>query len=254
MSERVRIQEKLLRDIDKQPIPNVTYGKSQYTMVKEDRQRIELSRGCPHGCKYCFEAKYAYAQKLKDVQQFPIPEIRKNHVEILDMNFLWQPNILDRIKELGRKRVNGKVVYYEEICGLDYRLITDEVAKALKESRFVNPRIAWDGVVNEQYQIKDTVRKLKAAGYRSEEIGVFMLVNHKIPYEECLKKLDILKVWNCRVCDCCYDGGYKNAIPEFWTADQIKDFRRRSRKHNQIVGFKLDPEIKVKNKNQTSVF
>jgi hypothetical protein len=82
----------------------------------------------------------------------------------------------------------------------------------------------------------------KRAGYRSEDLSVFMIVNWKIPITECEKKLDLLKVWNVKVCDCCYDGGYKLAKPMFWTPEQIKRFRAKCRKHNQLVRFKIDPE------------
>jgi len=221
-----------------------TYGKPQYNKIKNNRQRIELSRGCPHGCPYCFEAKYHLAPKIKDVVVFPIPKIKKNYIEILDMNFLWQPNILERIKELGNIKVNDKIVYYEEICGFDFRLITEEIAVALKKARFKKIRLAWDWFLKHQYKLKDTINCLLKAGYKTRDISCFMIINYKIPYEECLLKLDILKVWNIKVCDCCYDGGYKYAISEFWAEFQIKDFRKKCRKHNQLINFGIDPEIK----------
>ncbi len=82
------------------------------------------------------------------------------------------------------------------------------------------------------------------AGYRSEDLSVFMLANWKIPYVECCKKLDLLKVWNVKVNDCCFDGGYKQAKPKDWDIDQIKRFRAKCRLHNHMVLFKIDPELK----------
>lgn len=244
-SQNFEIKQGLLRDRDKEPIPDTTYGKPQYDAVKGDRQRIELSRGCPHGCEYCYETKYAYAPTMEEVKQFPIPEIRKNYVEILDMNFLWQPDVKDRIRKLGEIKVDGKVVHYEEICGFDYRFLNQEICDLLKEARFVKPRIAWDGRIENQFKIKDTVDQLKNAGYSSEEIVVFMITNHDIGFEECIRKLDLLKVWSVKVCDCHFDGGYVYARknPRTWTSKEMKKFRRKCRKHNQIVNFKIDPEI-----------
>ena len=74
-------------------------------------------------------------------------------------------------------------------------------------------------------------------------LSVFILVNWKTPYADCLKKLDLLKVWNVKVNDCCWDGGYKIAKPHYWELSQIKEFRRKCRKHNQLVRFKIDPEL-----------
>ena len=60
-------------------------------------------------------------------------------------------------------------------------------------------------------------------------------------------KLDTLKIWNVEISDCCWDGGYKVALHGgcklYWTLEQIKRFRRESRKHNQMVNFDgIDPE------------
>ena len=82
------------------------------------------------------------------------------------------------------------------------------------------------------------------AGYAPRDLSVFMIVNWKIPYVECCQKLDLLKIWNVKVNDCCWDGGYAIAKPKYWTPEQIKKFRRMCRKHNQMVRFKIDPEYK----------
>ena len=228
-------------DIKKEkPIPNTTWGKPQYNKIKDNKQRIELSRGCINGCPWCYEP---HIPKIEDVEVFEIPKIKKNHVEILDMNFLWQPNIIRKIKDLGKIKVNNKVVYYEEICGLDYRLMTQEIANELKKARFIKVRLAWDGSIKEQYRIKDTINMLIKAGYKAKQLSLFMLVNWKIPKIECERKLDIMKVWNVKVCDCCYDGGYANAIPKDWKERDIREFRSKCRKHNQIVNFGIDPEL-----------
>lgn len=161
------------------------------------------------------------------------------------MNFLARTDALNIIKELGNLRVNGKVIYYEFVCGLDYRLLTQEIANAVKKSRFVRPRLAWDGSFGEQYKIKDATEMLIDAGYKRNDLMLFMIVNWRIPYSECLRKLDLMKVWGVKVCDCCYDGGYKYAVPEYWTLKEIKDIRFKCRKHNQLVLFGIDPQPSI---------
>lgn len=222
--------------LGKKPFFGTTYDRPQYNAIKGNIQRIELHRGCPWNHEYCYEPQIN--------EDFPIPELTRNKVQILDMNPLCRANVLDTIIELGSLRVNNRVIYYEAVCGFDFRLLTQEIADALKAARFVRPRLAWDGPLNEQYKIKNAVKIFLKAGYRNRDLMLFMIVNWRIPYVDCLLKLDIMKVWGVKVCDCCYDGGYKYAVPEHWTADELKSIRAKSRKHNQLVNFGLDPEIK----------
>jgi hypothetical protein len=231
------------------PKIHTTYGKAQYNYVKGDKQRIELHRGCPwskglqHGVEY---GGYCYEPSI--YEDFPIPELVKNHVEILDMNLLARHDVLSIIKELSLKLVDGKVVYYEAVCGFDFRFLTQEIAEWLKLARFVRPRLAWDSSFSDQLKIKDAIKKLVKAGYQHNEISLFMIVNWKVSYWECLRKLDLMKVWNVKVCDCCYDGGYRYATPSFWTKQELVKFRRISRKHNQLVLFGMDPQPSIEAK------
>lgn len=197
---------------------------------KKKVQRFETSRGCPNYCEYCYEPT--------KLEVFELPEVTEKRVQILDMNFLWQPNVIDRIKSL-RKRGT----HYELVCGIDYRLLTHEIATELKKSMFIPIRFAWDGGYNDQYKIRDTLKMLLNAGYNKRDISVFMLVNHKISYDECCNKLDLLKVWGVKVADCCFDGGYKNTTVFKWPKHYIKPFRAKCRKHNQLINFQIDPEV-----------
>lgn len=221
----------------KSPFYGTTYDRPQYNMVIGEVQRIELHRGCPWGHEYCYEPPIN--------EDFSIPELIKNEVQILDMNFLVRRDALEIIRELGAKRINGKTVRYEFVCGVDYRFLTQDIADSMKASRFLRPRIAWDGPFSEQMKIKDVVEKLVKAGYRRNEVSCFMIVNWRIPYAECLRKLDLLKVWNIKVCDCCFDGGYKVAVPVHWTLEEMRDIRLKCRKHNQLVLFGVDPQDKI---------
>jgi len=218
------------------PKIRTTYDKPQYNYVKGYRQRIELHRGCPWQHEYCYEPKID--------EDFPIPELTKNYVEILDMNLLARKNVLSLIWQLKNAKVNGKKVKFQAVCGFDFRFLTPTIALSLKAANFVRPRMAWDGPFSDQMKIKDAVETLVKVGYKRKEISLFIIVNWKVPYAECLRKLDLMKVWNVKVCDCCYDGGYKYATPFYWTQKELTNFRRISRKHNQLVLFGIDPELK----------
>lgn len=193
-------------------------------------KKIQFTSGCPNNCHYC---KEPFTMKYYEPE---IPE--DQNIQILDMNFLANPNALKILKTLPIRNS------YELICGIDFRRLTPEICKWLKKRRFIKIRWAWDYGFSQQKKHQKVWKMFKKAGYRSEELSVFILVNWKIPYVECVKKLDLLKVWNVKVNDCCWDGGYKIAKPVYWTPEQIKKFRRMCRKHNQMVNFKIDPELK----------
>jgi PIN domain nuclease of toxin-antitoxin system len=214
----------------------INYSYGPYNKFNETEQWIRITEGCPHHHPYCYEP-----QELK---VFGIPNIVRNKVKIMDMNLLCKPEAERIISELGFLRVDGKVVYYELICGIDYRFLTSEIAKALRTSRFQNIRIAWDWWYKNQYAISKAIKMLFKAGYKNKELMIFMICNWKISYQENLKKLELCKVWNVKVSDCWFDNQVSpNIKPIHWLPEEIKSFRHRVRKHNQLVTFGMDPEI-----------
>jgi len=231
----------------KKPFYGTTYDGPQYNKVVGPTQRIELHRGCP----WAEEHEYCYEPLM--YEDFPVSEITTNQVQILDMNPLARKDILEIINQFGEIRVNGKVVHYEFVCGVDFRLLTQEIADAMKRCRFVRPRLAWDGPFSDQLKIKDGIDKLVKAGYKLNDIMLFMIVNWRVPFDECLRKLDLMKVWNVKVCDCCYDGGYKVAVPVYWRQEEMDAIRRISRKHNQLVLFGMDPQPTINHLEVLSV-
>lgn len=213
------------------------YSLGEYNKFNNEEQWIRITEGCPNNCPYCYEPT--------EIKVFDIPQITRNKVKVMDMNLLCKPEADQIIKDLGNKRVNNKVVYYELICGVDYRFLKSDTAILLKQARFKNIRIAWDFQYKFQYKIKQAIDMLVKAGYKPNELMIFMVCNWKIPYIENMKKMDLCKVWNVRIADCWFDNQVSpNIKPIHWTIEQIKDFRKRSRKHNHLVTFKIDPDIK----------
>ena len=192
--------------------------------------KIKFTDGCPNHCSYCYEpAEMKYYN----------PEIpTEGVVQILDMNFLANPNHIGILLSLPK----GK---YEFVCGVDYRILTQSICDLMKSGGFIKVRWAWDYGFNLQKIQHKTYKMFIKAGDKPNELSVFILVNWRISYEDCCKKLDLLKVWNVKVNDCCWDGGYKIAKPKYWKKEEIIDFRSKCRKHNQMVLFKIDPEYKI---------
>ena len=196
-------------------------------------KQIQFTKGCPNQCKYCYEP-----EKMEYLDP-TIPEGEKL-VQIWDMNFLSNPNHEDIMMGL----MEAKNKSYELVCGVDFRILTQDLCNFLHNARFKKMRWAWDYGFTQQKIHQKVWKMFLKAGYKSEDLSVFILANWKIPYIDCVKKLDLLKVWNVKVNDCCFDGGYKRAKPKDWDIDQIKRFRSMCRKHNQMVLFKIDPELK----------
>ncbi len=195
-------------------------------------KQIQFTKGCPNGCQFCYEDKEMEYYNPK----IPVAE---KLVQILDMNFLANPKCKQILRSLEHRNKS-----YELICGIDYRILLKnlETALLLKKANFVKLRWAWDYNFSQQKKHKKVMEMFVKAGYKPKELSVFMIVNWKIPYVECCQKLDLLKVWNVKVNDCCWDGGYKQAKAKYWTPEQIKKFRKMCRKHNQMVLFGIDPE------------
>lgn len=204
-------------------------------------QKIKLTDGCPNQCNYCYEGTM--------MKYYPMPEIKEKNIQILDMNFLANPEANIHIEELGSKKCKTELV-----CGVDFRLMSQKMACLLKDNGFIKIRWAWDYSFAEGQKIHKKIWEMfTKAGYRPNDLSIFILVNWKISFADCIKKLDLLKIWNVKVNDCCYDGGYKiktkreydnEQYPRFWSYSELKQFRRMCRKHNQMVLFKIDPEIK----------
>ena len=215
--------------------PKVKYSYGAYNEFNDNEQWIRITEGCPHNCPYCYEP-----QKIKI---FGVPEILRNKVSIMDMNLLCKKESKQILKDLPLK-VNNKIIVYEMVCGIDYRFLDLEIAKILKEKHFKKIRIAWDWTIKDQCKIKDAITILKKVGYKGSDIMIFMVCNWKIPYQQNCDKLDLCKVWNVQVADCYYDNQTSpNIIPLFWTDEHNKDFRRRCRRHNQLINFGIDPDI-----------
>jgi hypothetical protein len=212
------------------------YSLGPYNKEDKEEQWIRITEGCPHNCAWCYEPE--------QIKIFGIPEITRNKVKILDMNLLCKKEAFSIIQELGTKKVMGKSVYYELICGIDYRFLNGPIANALYANRFKKIRLAWDGPKQQQKAVKHAINHLTRAGYNPSDLSVFIICNHESSsHEDNRFKLDLCKVWNVKVNDCYYDNQTSpNIIPLAWTDSQIKDFRHRCRKHNQYVLFRIDPQ------------
>lgn len=109
-------------------------------------QVLHTSRGCNRRCKVCgvncIEPQHTYISSIKD-------KVRKRKLVFYDNNLLANPYIEDILRELILLKRQRKILHCESQSGFDGRILRKKpyLAKMLKESGFVYPKIAWDGSV-----------------------------------------------------------------------------------------------------------
>jgi len=149
-----------------------------YDLVDVDYQIIHASRGCFRKCNFCgvwkIEPNVSYKKSIKD-------EIRKKRVIFYDNNLIANPYIKNILSEIAEYKFRDQSrVHCESQSGLDGRILIEdpEIAILLKKARFQHPRIAWDGPYSHWPKIKAQIQVLRNAGFKADDIFVFMLFNH----------------------------------------------------------------------------
>jgi len=222
-----------------------------YDLVNVDYQIIHASRGCFRKCSFCgawkIETKVIYKKTIKN-------EIKSTKIVFYDNNLIANPYIKNILNEIADFRIGKRVIHCESQCGLDGRLLNQEIANLLKKARFQNPRIAWDGRFTHKDKIREQIEILLRAGYMSKEIYVFMLYNWRIPCNEMREKLEQCRKWKVQVIDCRYrpldrtkDNYNSRALRQTdvdyyihpgWTDWQVRRFRKTVRHQN--IAIRLD--------------
>lgn len=100
-------------------------------------------------------------------------------------------------------------------------------------------------------KVGKVIEMLKAAGYESEDIFIFMIYNYVLSYAEMKRKVEACRRWQVRVIDCRYrplDYTQDNYVPgpkpqeagEYylhhrWTDAHVRGFRRAVRRQNIAI-------------------
>ncbi len=211
----------------------VKYHSEPYNKCDDKQQWIRISDGCPTNCPFCYTPT--------EMKYYGIPKIERKTVNILDFNILAQPKIKDILKELAELKVN---LYAKG--GFDKYYVTEEIATLIKKANFKEIILAWNWNYKDEFlKLFDAINHFLKAGYKRKQIAIYIICNWKISYEECIRKLDVLKIWNVKCFDCYFDNQtFPNVQPMYWTYEQCKSFRRKCRTHNQLIIFGgYDPEI-----------
>lgn len=219
-----------------------------YDLVNVDYQILHSTRGCIRTCNFCgtwkIEPEFTYKESIAN-------EIVKNKLIFYDNNLLANPLIENILKEVRSAKINNRSVYAECQSGLDGRLLTLDLAKQLKASRFQKPRIAWDGRYSLYPKIEKQINLLESAGFNPKDIYVFVLYNFDIDFEEMEMKRLKCREWGVQIADCRFrplnqtkddynprakiQTGLDYYIHPKWNDTLIRQFRRNVREQNICV-------------------
>lgn len=235
-----------------------------YTLLpKVDYHATHMMRGCIRRCAFCgtWILEPCRTNKSKQEIEKELITIGKNRVIFYDNNILANPHIKEILQLFENLKINKKPVLYEAQSGFDGRLLEKdpELAVLIKKARFQNIRIAWDNGLADQDAIKRQIDLLVMAGYKQNNISIFMIYNFNISYEQMIKKIEFCAKWGVQITDCRYrplefdfdnynsnmrhgqpKGSYYIHDKSGWTDKKIRDFRSKVRKHNIWVRYAKD--------------
>ena len=223
---------------------------------KLDYQILHASRGCIRHCEFCgtWRIEPEYKPKKSIVDKI-LPGIRK--LVFYDNNLLANPYIETILSELADLKHAKQILWCESQSGFDGRILENKphLARMLKEAGFQNPRMAWDWGYEQHESIKNQIDLLINAGYKSNQVYVFVIYNWDTPFEEMEQKRIKCFKWKVQIADCryrpldqmfdYYNGRIQNQTnadyhiheEAGWTDALVKQYRRNIREQNICVRY-----------------
>jgi hypothetical protein len=217
-----------------------------------DYQIIHASRGCKRQCAFCgvWKIEEQFVPKKSIIR-----EITARKIVFYDNNLLFNPSIEGILDELISLKQAKEIIWCESQSGFDGRVLLEKphLANKIREAGFRYPRIAWDWKYNQANSVKDQIDLLTGAGYKTNDISVFMVYNWDIPFKEMEKKRQKCWEWQVQIADCRYrplNQTYDNYNPyktgqtlddyyihhiKGWTDSLVREFRKNVRRQNICI-------------------
>lgn len=201
---------------------------------------ITTSIGCPYKCTYCVSNDLSGGYQMRAVPDvineidWLVNELNTSHIALYDDALLV--NAENRLNVVLQHIINeGQKVNLYNPNAMHARLINQKTSTLMKEAGFTHMRIGYE-FADEAYQkktggkvstddVKRAVGVLKSAGFRTEEIGVYILCGHPS------QKYDFIK----RAVDVAIDAGAAPILAEYSPIPGSVDFA------DAVKTFKHDP-------------
>jgi hypothetical protein len=152
------------------------------------------SRGCIRSCGFCavpkLEGKPFKIRPSTRIKHLVHPDHKR--VILWDNNILGEthwPDVVSELKEIGAEADFNQ--------GLDARLVTEEVAIALRDLNVPTLRFAYDFVTMKE-QVHDGILRLKKAGFtnrRFRHVTCYVLYNYKDTPDDLFERVRDLLAW-----------------------------------------------------------
>ena len=160
-----------------------------YERIPETRNTAYgfLTRGCPRGCDFCVVKKKEGARSVKVADLSEFWRGQKNIV-LLDPNMFackdWR-NLAGQLIDSG--------AYVDFSQGCDIRIMTEEMAVAIRSMRIKRIHFAWDRYFDKDFILPKFKMFKNLTGWSYEKLGVYVLTNFNTTHEQDLERVEMLK-------------------------------------------------------------
>jgi hypothetical protein len=176
--------------------PEMVYRKMRGIMTRERKMEKAIqicnagigftSRGCIRKCPFCFvpkkEGRFRHDMEIRD-----IINPKSNVIILHDNNITADPDVIEKLHEI---RDRGLIVDINQGC--DVRLMTPEIAQALREVRHMRSlHFAWDLMCYEK-QVLEGIKVLLQY-IRPYKCMCFVLCGFNTTFEEDMYRVQRLK-------------------------------------------------------------
>lgn len=216
-------QEQYLSLLDEELTRDIEHTYPDYSLYGiNDTAYGFLTRGCPRRCPFCHvgDKEGTVANKAADLSEFWRGE---KEITLLDPNILACKESIDLLGQLAESKA-----YVDFSQGLDIRLMTEEKAKLLRQTKVKMVHFAWDNYEDKDIIVPKLQEFKEYTGWDKRKMGVFILTNFNTTIEQDLERVYLLR-----------DLGYSPYVM-IYNKQSVKkgsDLRRLQRWVNSRVAF-----------------